>query len=110
MDYAMKLTTESGGTYYFTGFKLVHHGEGLHVWSETTTLFITIYEGDDDKGPVHGRGILKISPTDFARQLTTMRATNAPSRLAGLAATARFGRFFAGVLFDTYLKTYFEAQ
>jgi cholesterol oxidase len=110
MDYAMKLTTESGGPYYFTGFKLVHHGEGLHVWSETTTLFITIYEGDDDKGPVHGRGILKISPTDFARQLTTMRATNAPSRLAGLAATARFGRFFAGVLFDTYLKTHFEAQ
>ena len=53
---------------------------------------------------------ISISPTDFARQLTTIRATNAPSRLAGLAATARFGRFFAGVLFDTYLRTYFEAQ
>ena len=108
MDYAMKLTAESGQTYYFTGFKLVHHGEGLHVWKETTTLYITLYQGDDDAGPVHARGILTISPTDFARQLTTMRATNAPSRLAGLAATARFGRFFAGVLSDSYLGTHFE--
>ncbi|HWD72018.1 MAG TPA: GMC oxidoreductase, partial [Actinomycetota bacterium] len=110
MDYAMRLTTEAGRTYWFTGFKVIHHGRGLHLWEETSTLFMTIYEGDDETGPVHGRGILTISPTDFARQLTTIRATNAPSRLAGLAATARFGRFFAGVLFDTYLRTYFEAQ
>ncbi|MFN2591552.1 MAG: GMC family oxidoreductase N-terminal domain-containing protein [Candidatus Dormibacteria bacterium] len=109
MDYAMKLTAETGQAYYFTGFKLVHHGEGLHVWKETTTLYITLYEGHDSTGPVYARGILTISPTDFARQLTTMRATNAPSRLTGLAATARFGRFFAGVLFDSYLGTHFEA-
>lgn len=105
MDYAMRLTAESGRTWWCTGFKLIHHGRGLHVWEETSTLFLTIYEGVDETGPVYGRGILTISPADFARQLTTIRATNAPSRLAGLAATARFGRFFAGVLFDTYLKT-----
>jgi cholesterol oxidase len=110
MDYAMKLTTQAGRTYFFTGFKVVHHGEGLHVWRETTTLYVTIHDGDDETGPVYARGILTISPTDFARQLTTMRATNAPSRLAGLAATARFERFFAGVLSDSYLGTHFESQ
>ena len=31
MDYAMKLTAEDGGTYYFTGFKLIHHGRVRHL-------------------------------------------------------------------------------
>jgi len=51
---------------------------------------------------VVGRGILHIRPADFAKQLTTMRAINAPSPAAGLEALSRFGRCFAGALFETY--------
>jgi cholesterol oxidase len=51
---------------------------------------------------VLGKGILHILPKDFAHQMTTIHAINAPNEIAGLKAEARFGRFFAGVLFDTY--------
>jgi cholesterol oxidase len=51
-----------------------------------------------------GRGILHIEAGDFAKQMTTMRARNAESTEAGLAAVARFGRFFAGVVAETYTK------
>lgn len=110
MDYAMVLTTEGGRQYYFTGFKTVHHESVPRVWHDTTTLFVTLYDGASNQAPVLGRGILTISPRDFARQLTTMRSTNAPSRAAGLAALKRFGEFFAGALSDTYIGTHFEAD
>jgi cholesterol oxidase len=45
-----------------------------------------------------GKGILRILPADFAKQLRTMRVLNAKSTTEELRAIARFGSFFAGVL------------
>ena len=123
MRYRMRMTSEEGKSYFFDGFKMVRDDPGLDMWSDTTTLYITVYNADDGPpttddrttvevtsvvgGPssvVLGKGILKIKPTDFARQMTTMQVKNAANMAQMLEANARFGRFFAGALFETYAR------
>ncbi len=102
MRYRMKLSTEEGREYWFHGFKEIHDDRGFDLWSDTTTLYVTLRDGPDEKSPAIGKGILRIAPDDFMRQLTTMRATDPPSDREALEAKVKFGRFFAGSLFDTY--------
>jgi cholesterol oxidase len=102
MRYRMRLTSEEGRSYFFDGYKSIHDDPGLDVWADTTTLFITVHEGDDAGSPVVGKGILRIRPADFTRQLTTMRVLNAPNLHTRLRAMLDFGRFFAGSLYDVY--------
>jgi cholesterol oxidase len=84
------------------GFKLIREEAWTQMWHATTTLYITIHEGESADGPVVGKGILHIRPDDFMRQLTTMRVTDAPSLAKRLEAQTQFGAFFGGTLFDTY--------
>ena len=102
MVYQMKLTDENGRDWFMHGFKKVHDDKGFDVWDDTTTLFITLYNGSDINSQIYGKGILKILPVDFAKQITTMQARNEKSKLEALEAVARFGRFFAGVVYETY--------
>lgn len=104
MTYRMPLSTAGGRRLYMHGYKLVRDdtGFGLDVWSDTTTLFVTAHEGENEAARVLGRGILKIHALDFATQLRTLKITNAGSIARRLKASADFGRFFAGSLFDTY--------
>jgi cholesterol oxidase len=102
MRYRMRLTATDGKVYYFDGFKLIKDEKGLDLWSDTTTLYITVHEGADESGPVRGRGILRIYPRDFQRQIATTRVRNATSLRQRLEAMASFGRFFGGSLYDIY--------
>ncbi len=102
MTYRMPMTTEGGHHFFLHGFKHVRDDKGLDLWPDTSTLFVTLHEGLDDKGPVVGRGVLRILPKDFATQMRTFKITNAGSLVRRLKAAADFGRFFAGALYDTY--------
>ena len=102
MKYAMLLNAEDGKQYYFKGFKFVHHDKGLDEWSDTSTLYITLFDGADENAPVIGKGILHILLADFAKQMTTMKAVNATSTEDGLKALAAFGAYFARSLFQVY--------
>ena len=106
MRYRMKMVTEDGRTYYFEGFKVTHADSVFKVWPATSTLYITIYDGESAAAPILGEGILHIAPEDFARQLTTMKVINVASLTERLAAGARFARFFLGPLFDTYADVF----
>ncbi|MBH8554506.1 GMC family oxidoreductase [Nostocaceae cyanobacterium CENA357] len=103
MRYRMHLTTEAGQTYYFEGFKQIHDDRGFDIWSDTTTLFITVYDGDSSNTLVLGKGILKIQPVDFIKQMTTLKVTNAANSTERLQALDRFSRFFAGTLSEVYV-------
>jgi cholesterol oxidase len=105
MWYRMKLHSAEGGTYYFEGYKRIQNRQGFNVWRDTTTLFITVHRGDNKEGPVVGTGILKIAPRDFLTQLTTMRVFNAANPSERLRLTAEFGKFFAGRLFEVYVRS-----
>jgi len=102
MFYRMRMTAEDGAIRYFEGFKLMRESSPLQAWPQTTTLYITVREGADVTSSVLGKGVLVIEPADFLKQLTTMRATNAPDLKARLMAELRFGETFAGALMQTY--------
>lgn len=99
MRYRMKLTSAEGRVFSFDGFKLVHDDKGLFdPWTDTTTLFITVTEGEE----VVGKGILRIATKDFVHQLRTMEVTGARGLRQRLAGQARFARYFAGSMADVY--------
>ena len=102
MRYAMKLVSDEGQSFFFTGFKRVHDDSGIDVWTDTSTLYITIHEGANDQGEVLQRGVLKIAVADFTKQMTTMQITDALSKLDQANGLSRFGKFFSGELWDTY--------
>ena len=106
MHYRMKMTTTKGTSYYFYGYKVIHNEPGFDAWADNSTLYSTVYDGDSEQSPILGRGVLVIEPEDFLRQLSTIRVLNAANLEEQLEAKARFGRFFTGVLFDTYANIF----
>ncbi|MFN2511349.1 MAG: GMC family oxidoreductase N-terminal domain-containing protein [Pyrinomonadaceae bacterium] len=102
MQYKMRLTSGDGTIFYFHGFKVIHNDPGPDSWSDATTLYITIYQGENMQGKVFGKGIMSIPLASFMRQMTTMQVTNARGLAERWDAMLRFGRFFGGQLMDTY--------
>ncbi|NHQ83267.1 choline dehydrogenase [Chromobacterium vaccinii] len=103
MNYKMRLSAEDGSEYFFSAFKSVPSDHGpLKIWADTSTLYVTVYKGVDDGGEVAGSGVLHIEPADFARQMTTMKVLNVSSEAERLKQLARFGEYFAGVLWESY--------
>jgi len=110
MQYRMKMVTAEGRTYYFQGFKVTHPDFVFEVWPATTTLYITIYDGESAGNPIVGKGILRIAPEDFARQVTTIKVINADSLGKRLEYETRFAKFFLGPLLDTYADVFARAS
>ena len=109
MIYAMKLSSEEGKNYYFKGYKVVKDDtDVLDIWPDTSTLYVTVYAGDNETGTLVGKGILHIEPADFAVQMTTMEVTNATSLEEKLKALTRFGKFFSGVLWESYGGIFYQ--
>lgn len=102
MRYRMTMRSEGGQAYTFEGYKLVRPGSPLHVWPDTSTLYVTVRDGADGTGEVVGRGVLNILPLDFQRQMTTMRVTGAADARERVRLLGEFGKLFAGVLAHTY--------
>ena len=109
MNYKMKLTTEEGKHYWFSGYKLVKDDpDPLDIWPDTSTLYTIVYEGENDQGSIFGKGILHIKPADFAKQMTTMEVTHAKNLTEKLKAEARFWKYFSGVLWQSYGGIFYE--
>lgn len=103
MKYDMKLTAEDGNDYFFSAFKTVPEDNGvLNIWHDTSTLYVTLYRGPDKSGEVIGSGVMRIKPADFAKQMTTMKVLNARNERERIEGLARFGKFFAGILWESY--------
>lgn len=103
MKYDMKLTAEDGNDYFFSAFKTVPEDNGvLNIWHDTSTLYVTLYRGPDKSGEVIGSGVMHIKPEDFAKQMTTMKVLNARNERERIEGLARFGKFFAGILWESY--------
>ena len=102
MKYEMVLNSVEGRQFYFQGFKRVQNDKSLDVWKDTTTLFVTIYDGNNSNAEVLGKGMLKIEVADFMKQLTTMKTTN--TKGIDISGINKFGKLFAGNLWDVYLK------
>ncbi len=108
MLYALPFYGADGNPYLLTGWKDVRDHGALDVWAATSTLYTVIRKGHDSQGPVAAAGVLHILPQDFAHQLTTFRAVGEGSVRAKADALTRFGRVFAGTLFDVFIRPRLE--
>ncbi|MED4286452.1 GMC oxidoreductase [Priestia megaterium] len=103
MNYRVQFTTAENEIYFLEGFKTIHNDDfGFDMWRDTTTLYITLRKGHDCQAPVLGKGILHIQREDFMKQLRTIRILNEKNRNQQLKEISKFGKFFAGSLFEIY--------
>jgi cholesterol oxidase len=104
MNYTAELISPEGDSFYFEGFKDIHNDKVVDAWKDTTTLFITLYEGNSPSGNIVGKGKLVIKVSDLLKQLRTVKAIHPNTKEDGRKAISSFGKFFAGNVFETYFK------
>jgi hypothetical protein len=104
MRYTLPFTGPAGESYRFVGVKHVAQDAGFDAWADTTTLFSTIYRGDQEAGDVVGSGILHLRVPDLARQMTTFRIIRSRGPITYALALLGFSRYFAGSLWETYVR------
>ena len=93
-----------GKSYYLAGQKNVREDPVTDLWKATTTLYSHLHEGTDKSGPVVGAGILTLGVKELIQLMSTMRAPGASDFTEKSEAMAKFGRFFLGELWDTYVR------
>ncbi|MES9524994.1 GMC oxidoreductase [Streptomyces capoamus] len=104
LSYLLHTVSGNGEPVTLTGRKEVHHGCGVEVWPDTSTLFFRLLHGhlppDTPEGdtPIIGAGVLHILKPDFVRELVTLRVSGPDAR----RAACDFGRFFLGNLWEVY--------
>jgi choline dehydrogenase-like flavoprotein len=101
MVYQMPAVADDGRKLHVEGFKTIHDDAGPDLWADTTTLYVTVRDGDQT-GKVVAMGIVNIHIKDFRKQLGTMKAVGAANFLEELKTLAKFGRFFMGALNEIY--------
>jgi len=104
MVYELGFNASNGLPYYMAGHKDVRKGPIVHLWTATTTLYTKLYQGTDTTGPVVGAGIISLGVPDLLAMIPTFHAINAKDAAQAAEVTARFGKFFLGELWDTYVK------
>jgi predicted acylesterase/phospholipase RssA len=107
MKYRVICKRQNGPRYTLSGFKKVE--SDTDVWTATTTLFTSVYEGEvaaggENNAVVIGRGLIRIGFVQFLQQLTTFRVEG-PTPAARLQALSQFGVLFMGKLWDVYGAT-----
>jgi len=96
---------EHGGkSYYLAGQKNVKEDPITDLWKATTTLYTKLHEGTDKSGPVVGAGILSLGVRQLIHLMSTVTAPGAGTFTEKSEAIAKFGRFFLGELWDTYVR------
>jgi cholesterol oxidase len=93
-----------GKSYYLAGQKDVRQDPIFDLWKATTTLYSKLHEGTDKSGPVVGAGILSLGVRQLIDLMSTMKAPGAATFTEKSEAMAKFGRFFLGELWDTYVR------
>lgn len=106
MRYRLFFRTGTGDPVTLSGHKTVQEKPGADVWRDTTTLFTNLFDGhltaeQEANAKIKAAGIIHITPTDFAKELTTVRVF-APTFAERAAGVERFGRFFLGSLWKAY--------
>ncbi|MBX7500620.1 GMC family oxidoreductase N-terminal domain-containing protein [Qipengyuania sp. YG27] len=103
------------GPIHFHGFKTLEQRGKSDPWTDLTTLFVTLRHGEDERGELIGRGVLKLGIDEFMRQLTTITVHDSdtlvghvvnliPRAKKAIEAyfTAKYAGFFAMTVFRAY--------
>ena len=103
MIYSFVLTSTSNEAYTFLGKKIIKAEQfGETGLTDCTTLFTNIYKGTEDAKTILATGVIKISFSDFSKQLQTLEVINTESAMEKIKWTTKFGKFFASSIWSTY--------
>lgn len=103
MIYRMVLSSVEGKMYFFDGVKVIHKESTREVvYRDKTTFAMYIYEGDNAEGKFICKGNLEVEPRYFRKQMKTIEVFNVRSKLERFRWKSKFGKFFAGALWDVY--------
>ncbi len=95
--------TCDGVSYFLAGRKWLHNDWYLDLWPDTTTLLVTLYEGEDAGGRVLGKGKVRLSLFGLFRLVTTFTALNSATASDRRRTLCRFLGFFAANIVAIYL-------
>jgi cholesterol oxidase len=101
MSYQMQLQSVEGDSFFLDGFKRLGAGGMTGLWRDTTTLFVDLYRGQDNRGEKAARGVLHITVGSFTKELLNMRASN-ESGQPSLRGLSLYGMHFASGLWNLY--------
>ncbi|RLA20196.1 MAG: patatin-like phospholipase family protein, partial [Gammaproteobacteria bacterium] len=93
-----------GEQFYLAGKKEVRDDTVIELWPGTTTLYTQLHKGTDKSGPVIGAGILTLGVTDLIKLVSTIKVLHANSGTDKIQTISKFGTFFMGELWDSYVK------
>lgn len=109
MHYTLRFYDSKQQAFTFYGFKAIKNQEFTKGWEETTTLYTRVWKGHQDSGPLVAYGVLRLTASDFAKQMTTFKSSG--SSFADRAhAMLRFVDVFASNLWDAYEPKLFESE
>jgi GMC oxidoreductase/FAD binding domain len=100
MQYRLPIRAEDGAEYTLIAFRHIPGQFVLDVWPDMSTVYVTIMKGAGTDAPLWGSGILRTDLDQFTHQLNSMEAINVDGPLQRLETLVRFGRFYAGRLWD----------
>jgi cholesterol oxidase len=106
MRYRLFFKNPKGNVFTLSGHKDIQNNVGLDLWSDTTTLYSNIFSGQiqakqEASTPLFAAGIVRITLTNFIKQLNTL-SSNAITRSERIKTIGRFGKLFAGNVWDIY--------
>ncbi|MEX2490418.1 MAG: alpha/beta fold hydrolase [Nitrospirales bacterium] len=112
MLYRLFVRNRQGEPLTVAGYKDIYDDIGPDLWSDTTTLHVTILRGHvepagDSATDIVAAGLMHIGKLDFMNQLATFRSF-AATKSERWSALGRFGRFFLGNLWDVYGRPMFS--
>jgi hypothetical protein len=98
-----ELAIEHGGAQYYLAGQKVIRDDLFEMWRQTTTLFTRLHRGADKQAPVAGAGIITVSVGGLVGVMTSLKAIGTDSKEEASKAVAKFGKFFMGGLWDSYV-------
>jgi cholesterol oxidase len=101
MRYNLPLAAVSGERFHLLGFKVLAPGDVGEAWGAASTLYATL-RSEVPQDRILGYGVLRIAPSDFARQLTTIQVLGPVGHFERLRIEADFCTAFAGSLARDY--------
>jgi cholesterol oxidase len=104
MVYELGFNASDGKPYYMAGHKDVKDAPLTDMWKATTTLYTQLHQGTDKTGPVVGAGVLTLGMTALLAMIPTMHAVNAASPEQAAETVTKFGKFFLGEIWETYVE------
>lgn len=102
MIYAIGVMID-GRRYWFNGRKHVRIGGPWKLWGATTTLYVTLHEGEDESGPIVAAGILSLGVPALLRLVGAFRTVGCEGLRRKLGAVFAFFGFFARQLVRHYI-------